>query len=164
MATHSSILAWRIPWTEEPGRLQCIQSVRHDWETNTFTWVLNLESEVWMWAWIFLILPWEPYPLHTWALLAHLFDAGSLVLLDKEFVRESDYMTKGNLFCKSNISISIIVVSTVQRESIFIILISSSTIPWKKLIHLIGNYVYILHSCFQAVCNSLYCQAILADL
>ena len=24
MATHSSILAWRIPWTEEPGRLQCM--------------------------------------------------------------------------------------------------------------------------------------------
>ena len=32
MATHSSILAWRIPWTEEPGRLQSIrlQPVRHD--------------------------------------------------------------------------------------------------------------------------------------
>ena len=32
MATHFSILAWRIPWTEEPGRLQSIglQSVRHD--------------------------------------------------------------------------------------------------------------------------------------
>ena len=32
MATHSSILAWRIPWTEEPGRLQSIgsQRVRHD--------------------------------------------------------------------------------------------------------------------------------------
>ena len=32
MATHSSILAWRIPWTEEPGRLQSIESqrVRHD--------------------------------------------------------------------------------------------------------------------------------------
>ena len=31
-ATHSSILAWRIPWTEEPGRLQSIgsQRVRHD--------------------------------------------------------------------------------------------------------------------------------------
>ena len=26
MATHSSILAWRIPWTEEPGRLQCMQT------------------------------------------------------------------------------------------------------------------------------------------
>ena len=32
MATHSSILAWRIPWTEEPGRLQSMESsrVRHD--------------------------------------------------------------------------------------------------------------------------------------
>ena len=32
MATHSSILAWRIPWTEEPGGLQSIKSqrVRHD--------------------------------------------------------------------------------------------------------------------------------------
>ena len=33
MATHSSILPWRIPWTEEPGRLESIgsQRVRHDW-------------------------------------------------------------------------------------------------------------------------------------
>ena len=32
MATHSSILAWRIPWTEEPGGLQSIglQRVKHD--------------------------------------------------------------------------------------------------------------------------------------
>ena len=32
MATHSSILAWRIPWTEEPGRLQSMgsQRVRHN--------------------------------------------------------------------------------------------------------------------------------------
>ena len=32
MATHSSILAWRIPWTEEPGGLQSMESqrVRHD--------------------------------------------------------------------------------------------------------------------------------------
>ena len=31
--THSSILAWKIPWTQEPGRLQSIglQRVRHDW-------------------------------------------------------------------------------------------------------------------------------------
>ena len=26
MATHSSILAWEIPWTEEPGRLQSVRS------------------------------------------------------------------------------------------------------------------------------------------
>ena len=32
MATHPSILAWRIPWTEEPGGLQSmgLQRVRHD--------------------------------------------------------------------------------------------------------------------------------------
>ena len=37
MATHSSILAWRIPWTEGPGGLQSMgsQRVRHDWATNT---------------------------------------------------------------------------------------------------------------------------------
>ena len=28
MASHSSILAWRIPWTEEPGRLQSMESQR----------------------------------------------------------------------------------------------------------------------------------------
>ena len=39
MATHCSILAWRILWTEEPGGLQSmgLQRVRHDWATNTFT-------------------------------------------------------------------------------------------------------------------------------
>ena len=33
MATHSSILAWEIPWTEEPGGLQSmgLQRIRHDW-------------------------------------------------------------------------------------------------------------------------------------
>ena len=32
MATHSSVLAWRIPWTEEPGRLQSMgfQRVKHN--------------------------------------------------------------------------------------------------------------------------------------
>ena len=36
MATHSSILVWRIPWTEEPGRLQSTgsQRVGHNWATS----------------------------------------------------------------------------------------------------------------------------------
>ena len=36
MATHSSTLAWRIPWTEKPGRLQSMgsQRVGHDCVTN----------------------------------------------------------------------------------------------------------------------------------
>ena len=38
MATHSSILAWRIPWTEEPGGLQSTDSRRvgHYWATSLF--------------------------------------------------------------------------------------------------------------------------------
>ena len=37
MATHSSILAWRIPWTKEPGGLQSMgsQRVGHDWAKHT---------------------------------------------------------------------------------------------------------------------------------
>ena len=37
MATHSSILAWRIPWTEEPGKLPSMELQRagHDLGTNT---------------------------------------------------------------------------------------------------------------------------------
>ena len=36
MAPHSSTLAWKIPWTEEPGGLQSMESqrVRHDWATS----------------------------------------------------------------------------------------------------------------------------------
>ena len=39
MATHSSIFAWEIPWTEEPGRLQStgLQRVRHDLATKQQT-------------------------------------------------------------------------------------------------------------------------------
>ena len=37
IVSHSSILSWRIPWTEEPDRLQSmgLWRVRHDWATNT---------------------------------------------------------------------------------------------------------------------------------
>ena len=36
MATHSSTLAWKIPWMEKPGRLQPmgLQRVGHDWATS----------------------------------------------------------------------------------------------------------------------------------
>ena len=48
MATHSSVLAWRIPWTEEPGRLQSMGSPRvgHDGATSTFTFPLSLVLEL----------------------------------------------------------------------------------------------------------------------
>ena len=42
MATHYNILAWRVPWTEGPGRLQSMgsQRVRHDW----LTWAHDIDS------------------------------------------------------------------------------------------------------------------------
>ena len=40
MATHSSTLAWRIPWTEEPGRLQSIGS--HTTEETAHMHILEL--------------------------------------------------------------------------------------------------------------------------
>ena len=46
MATHSSILAWRIPWIEEPGRLQLMElkKVRYNCVTNTFNFTLLIPS------------------------------------------------------------------------------------------------------------------------
>ena len=54
MATHSSILAWRIPWIEEPGGLQSVglQRVAYNWESNTFTFALvTTGSEEWKNRW-----------------------------------------------------------------------------------------------------------------
>ena len=49
MATHSSILAWRIPWTEEPGGLQSVglQRVGHDWVTS-FSSKFQVYSILWL--------------------------------------------------------------------------------------------------------------------
>ena len=63
VATHSSILGWKIPWMEEPGRLQSTgsQRVGHNWETSLslFLYFANKgpssqdygfsSSHVWMW-------------------------------------------------------------------------------------------------------------------
>ena len=48
MATRSSILAWKIPWTEEPGGLQTVvlQRVRQDWVTEHTHTVQSLHHEV----------------------------------------------------------------------------------------------------------------------
>ena len=53
MAPHSSTLAWKIPWTEEPGRLQSMGSLRvgHDWTTS-----LSLFTFMYCWR------KWQPTP------------------------------------------------------------------------------------------------------
>ena len=55
MATHSSILAWRIPRTQEPGRLQSVgsQSVGHDWVTHIHTCIrMNKEGTSLVGQWL----------------------------------------------------------------------------------------------------------------
>ena len=58
MVTHSSILAWRIPWTEEPCRLQSIglHWVGHNWTTFTIIFLQNSieyrESQYWWAEWM----------------------------------------------------------------------------------------------------------------
>ena len=56
MATHSSVLAWRIPWTEEPGGLQStrLQRVGHDWATSlSYTFFLSLFYGCsWLLSWV----------------------------------------------------------------------------------------------------------------
>ena len=49
MATHSSILAWRIPWTEKPGGLQSTgsQRVGHDWATSLSLGYVGLSCSMW---------------------------------------------------------------------------------------------------------------------
>ena len=58
---HSSILAWRIPWTEEPGGLQSMDSQRvgHDWATNTFTFLQILPGCP-------VLMDWPPCHISAW--------------------------------------------------------------------------------------------------
>ena len=59
MATHSSIPAWKIPWTEETGRLPFMesQSVGHDWATKPLPprldspWLWMLSTTAWLLLW-----------------------------------------------------------------------------------------------------------------
>ena len=83
MTTHSSFLAWRIPSTEDPGRLQSMgsQRVGHDWEINT-----HLTADSWwmyfkklaeaahlplcLYPLLTLWCTWEPEERRVWCALA----------------------------------------------------------------------------------------------
>ena len=56
LVTHSSTLAWKIPWTEEPGRLQSMGSlrVRHDWVTSLSLFTLMHWRRKWQTTPVFL--------------------------------------------------------------------------------------------------------------
>ena len=63
MATHSSILAWAIPWTGMPGQLWSMRSqrVRRDLETKTTYFILH-----------FLEMNFLPFPVRMWSFLRNL--------------------------------------------------------------------------------------------
>ena len=79
-ATHSSALAWKTPWTEEPGRLQSIasQRVEHDWATNTliFFLVITVLTQSPGWSLCHFSLPHSNPPstlLPSWLLSKNIF-------------------------------------------------------------------------------------------
>ena len=81
MATPSRILAWKIPWTEEPGRLQSMgsQRVGHDWAAKT-----DLGNVVFF---IILILPIQEHGVSPSACVIFGFLASIFTHLSRHFVR-----------------------------------------------------------------------------
>ena len=69
MTSHSSTFAWKIPWTEEPGRLQSMRSriVGHDWAPS-----------LWLFTFMYWRRKWQPTPVFLpresqgrWSLMGH---------------------------------------------------------------------------------------------
>ena len=67
MTTYSSILAWRIPWAEEPGGLECtgLQRVRHDWSDWAQACILlsKIIIKGHLWCFSFVQIDWRLSPL-----------------------------------------------------------------------------------------------------
>ena len=59
MATHSSILAWRIPWMEEPGRLQSIWSQRVGHNLSDLHACTLINTDGWLQFDEFFLFPFE---------------------------------------------------------------------------------------------------------
>ena len=91
MAIHSRTIAWKIPWTEDPGRLQSMgsQRVGHDWVTSLhFTSMLSRASHVAQWI---KNLPAMQGIQETWVQSLDLEDP-----LEEEMATHSSYSCLGN--------------------------------------------------------------------
>ena len=92
--SHSSILAWRIPWTEEPGGLQSMgsQRVEHDWVTKNLT-DLGFRVSIWTgrfwgyWDGMNIFFMWEGYEL--WVARGRMLWSQSLCLSKILYVKSS---------------------------------------------------------------------------
>ena len=90
MATHPSILTWRIPWTEEPGGLQSLGSWRvgHDWATAAFTvtWISRILYQVVWCQFVFGTAPMS-FPSLSGT------DSGAVIYVKSSFVNSSDVVS-----------------------------------------------------------------------
>ena len=104
MAPHSSTLAWKIPWTEEPGRLQSVGSRRvgHDWGTDLIWSDIFLSSFKWMkWSESSSVMSdsLQPHELYSpWNSLGHNTGVGSISLLQGIFPTQR--LNPGLLHCR----------------------------------------------------------------
>ena len=132
MATHSSILAWRIPWTKEPGRLQSVglQRVRHDRATithisNIFTASNLKDTEVYT----------VNHPFHNPSprLVLLPFRNQTWNLIEPSYVYTSINMTLVSQFFKHKAAIFCVLICTLLFASILsitTILLSAYTHVW----------------------------------
>ena len=63
MATHSSTLAWKIPWIEEPGRLQSMgsQGVKHDWVTSLHSLHVYIHTHICIYHVYMIFRNWDKF-------------------------------------------------------------------------------------------------------
>ena len=74
MATHSSTLAWKIPWTEEPSRLQIHEVAKSRTQLNDFTFTFHFHAKHVLWNWVFRAAvsctnSWPLFSLAVWCLV-----------------------------------------------------------------------------------------------
>ena len=108
-ATHSRILAWRIPWAEEPGGLQSKgwQRVRHDWATNTLTFpgwltiLLHPAADIALSGWLLCPCCLEGYSGPPWLLWAPpcSCSSGWVVPLLGSFADAKSYLFHNRIRC-----------------------------------------------------------------
>ena len=100
MAPHSSTLSWKIPWTEEPARLQSmgLQRVRHNWATSPRVFLIPSPNRFFYWrqGWGFTLKN-KGWSLSTWQLqgVKHL---GWVIVVGREKVMLTNTINESNDF------------------------------------------------------------------
>ena len=107
MATHSSTLAWKLPWMEDPGRLQSMGSLRvgHNWETSLSLFTFMHWRRKWQPTPVFL--PGESQGRGS-LVGCHLWGCTELDTTEATYQQQrslqENYRYQGNISCKDGLS------------------------------------------------------------